>query len=112
MTSAPQLPTTNPQPLPRQDRSAAWVVLDGEEPCGTATCYLCPSVAGRAYFTSAWIDPRYRRRGLGRRLVEAAIAWAASRGAGALRHWVDDTNPSAAEFYRSLASSPPARASR
>ncbi len=85
-----------------RDRCASWVVLDGDDACGTATCYLCPRVPGHAYFTSAWVDPRYRRRGLGRELVDAAIAWAAARGAAHLRLWVDDTNPGAAEFYRSL----------
>jgi ribosomal protein S18 acetylase RimI-like enzyme len=84
------------------DRCAAFVMLDGEEACGTATCYLCPRVPRRAWFTAAWIDPRYRRRGLGRELVETALAWAAERGADHLRLWVDDTNPAAAEFYRAL----------
>ena len=40
--------------------------------------------------------------GLGRELVDAAIAWATARGADHLRLWVDDTNPAAAEFYRAL----------
>lgn len=91
-----------------RDRCVSYVVLDregegkGEDACGTATCYLCPQVPRRAYFTAAWIDPRYRRRGLGRQLVDAAIAWAAAHGADHLRLWVDDTNPAAAEFYRAL----------
>jgi ribosomal protein S18 acetylase RimI-like enzyme len=85
-----------------RERCASFVVLDGEEACGTATCYLCPEVPRRAYFTAAWVDPRYRRRGLGRRLVDEAIAWAVARGAEHLRLWVDDTNPDAAEFYRAL----------
>ncbi len=87
-----------------RDRCASFVVLDGDDDdaCGTATCYLCPSVPRRAYFTAAWIDPCYRRRGLGQRLVDAAVAWAAARGADHLRLWVDGTNPEAAEFYRAL----------
>ena len=85
-----------------RDRCVSWVVLDGEDACGTATCYLCPRVPGDAYFTAAWIDPRYRRRDLGRQLVDTAIAWAAVHGAERLRLWVDDTNPDAAEFYRAL----------
>ena len=80
----------------------AYVVLDEDDACGTATCYLCPEVPRRAYLTAAWVDPRYRGRGLGRRLVDEAVAWAAARGAGHLRLWVDDTNPAAARFYRAL----------
>jgi ribosomal protein S18 acetylase RimI-like enzyme len=86
-----------------RDRCVSYVVLNGDDACGTATCYLCPRVPGHAYFTSAWIDPRHRRRGLGRELVDAAITWAADHGAEHLRLWVDDTNPAAAEFYRALA---------
>ncbi len=97
-------------------RCAGFVLLDDEgegvgatpcaTPCGTATCYLCPDVPGRAYFTAAWVDPRYRRRGLGRRLVAAAVDWAAAGGAAHLRLWVDDTNPAAAEFYQTLGFTP------
>jgi ribosomal protein S18 acetylase RimI-like enzyme len=89
-----------------RDRCVSYVVLDGDDACGTATCYLCHRVPHHAYFTSAWIDPRYRRRGLGRQLVDAAIAWAAAHGAEQLRLWVDDTNPAAAEFYRALGFAP------
>jgi ribosomal protein S18 acetylase RimI-like enzyme len=80
----------------------SYVLLDGDDACGTATCYLCPRVGRHAYFTSAWIDPRHRRRGLGRQLVDAAVAWAAAHGAEQLQLWVDDTNPAAADFYRAL----------
>lgn len=89
-----------------RDRCASFVVLDGDDACGTATCYLCPEVPRRAYFTSAWIDPRYRMTGLGRQLVDAAITWAAAHGADHLRLWVDDTNPAAADFYRALGFAP------
>lgn len=85
-----------------RDRCVSYVVLNGDDACGTATCYLCPHVPRRAYLSAAWIDPRYRRLGLGRCLVDEAITWAVGRGADHLRLWVDETNPSAAEFYRSL----------
>ena len=85
-----------------RDRCVNYVVLDGDDACGTVTCYLCPQVPRRAYISAAWIDPRYRRRGLGRQLVDAAIAWAAAHGADHFRLWVDASNPNAAEFYRAL----------
>ena len=85
-----------------RDRCVGYVVLDGGDACGTATCFLCPEVPRRAYFTAAWVDSRYRRRGVGGRLVDEAVAWAAARGADHLRLWVDDTNPGAAEFYRAV----------
>lgn len=85
-----------------RDRCVSYVLLDGLDACGTASCFLCPRVARRAYFAAAWIDSRYRRRGHGRRLVETAIAWATAHGADHLRLWVDDTNPGAAMFYKAL----------
>src|SRR5688500_10177791 len=75
-----------------RDRCVSYVVLDADEACGTATCFLCPRVPRRAYVSAAWVDPRYRRLGLGRQLVDEAIDWAAAHGADHLRLWVDDTN--------------------
>ena len=89
-----------------RDRCVSYVVLDGDDACGTVTCYLCPRVPRHAYVTAAWIDPRYRRRGLGRQLVDTAIAWAAAHGADQLRLWVDDANPAAVAFYLVLGFAP------
>src|SRR5689334_22741559 len=54
-------------------RCISFVVFDGDEPCGTGSSFLCSRVPRRAYVSAAWIDPRYRRRGLGRQLVDKAI---------------------------------------
>ena len=89
-----------------KDRCIAFVMIDGAEACGTAGCFLCPRVERRAYFSAAWLDPRYRRRGFGRRLVAMAIEWASAHGADHLRLWVDDTNPNAAAFYRAIGFAP------
>lgn len=85
-----------------KDRCISYVILDGLEACGTGSCYLCSRAAKRAYFSAAWIDSRYRRKGYGRELVNLAIAWAAAHGADHLKLWVDDTNPGAAAFYKAL----------
>lgn len=89
-----------------RDRCVNYIALDGHDACATVTCYLCPEVPRRAYVTAAWVDPGYRRGGLGRQLLENAIAWAAAHGADHLRHWVDDTNPDATEFYQALGFAP------
>jgi ribosomal protein S18 acetylase RimI-like enzyme len=85
-----------------RDRCISYVMLDGAQACGTASCFLCPRVQRRAYFSAAWIDTRYRRQGYGRRLIEMAIEWAIAHGADHLKLWVDDTNPDAAAFYQAL----------
>lgn len=85
-----------------RDRCVALVVMDGGHPCGTAGCILSKTIADRAYFQAAWIDPSYRRRGLGRQLVEKAIGWALARGVNHICLSLDDCNPEAANFYRAL----------
>jgi ribosomal protein S18 acetylase RimI-like enzyme len=46
--------------------------------------------------------PAYRRRGLGRALLERAVAFARGKGAKALRVGVLARNEGAARLYRSL----------
>jgi ribosomal protein S18 acetylase RimI-like enzyme len=76
--------------------------MEGEVACAKALAFLSGKVAGLAHMSGVWVDPRYRRRGLGRRMVEEARAWAASKGAERMLLWVDDTNPEGARFYVSL----------
>jgi len=85
-----------------RDRCVSYLILDGEVVCATASSVVCNRVPGRAFFNAAWVDPQYRRRGLGSWLVREASAWAAARGCDHMRLWVDDANPAAAEFYRAL----------
>jgi len=89
-----------------RNRCVCMMVLDGDNVCATAGGVVCDQIRGRAYFNAAWVDPLYRRRGLGRRLVREVSAWAAARGCDHLKLWVDDTNPGAAAFYRSLGFQP------
>lgn len=53
---------------------------------------------------SAWVEdlivhPLYRRRGLASRLLDAALAWASSRGATRAQLLADADNPQAQVFY-------------
>ena len=50
-----------------------------------------------------WVEPRFRRLGLGRGLVVGAIEWARSHGYGAVvLDTVNEAMPEAGELYRSL----------
>ena len=46
------------------------------------------------------VDPAARRQGLGRRLLSAAISWAAAAGATAMFLEVDSANQPAVSLYR------------
>lgn len=49
-----------------------------------------------------WVAPAYRRQGLGRRLIEAVIAWAETRGAEGLELGVVEGNVPAIALYQKL----------
>lgn len=46
-----------------------------------------------------WVDPDVRRRGIGRALVDYALAWARTAGAGTAELWVTEGNLAAELFY-------------
>ena len=49
-----------------------------------------------------WVSPDLRRRGLGRRLVDAVGSWAETRGAAVLRLGVTASEKGSVAFYESL----------
>jgi ribosomal protein S18 acetylase RimI-like enzyme len=51
---------------------------------------------------SMWVDERYRRRGIGRTLIERAESWGGEWVARETILWVLQANASAIEFYRDL----------
>jgi ribosomal protein S18 acetylase RimI-like enzyme len=54
------------------------------------------------YITDIYVDPRFRRRGIGRRLVEAAEEWFAARGMDHVRLQVAAANEAGLAFWRSV----------
>jgi len=75
------------------------------EPAGYAIYFSTfSSFTGRA---GLWLDdlyvlPQFRKRGLGRQLIEAVARLAAERGCGRFEWVALDWNERALEFYRSL----------
>src|SRR5450830_43256 len=60
---------------------------------------LAPGAHGVGLY-SMWTDPEYRGHGLGRQLVDAAIAWAEDIRAPYVALWVTRDNERAIELYR------------
>ena len=52
-----------------------------------------------AAMTAMWVDPRYRRRGIGDLLVKTVVEWARAAGYGAMLLWVADGNDAAERLY-------------
>lgn len=78
--------------------SVTYFAFEGELTCGMAACVVD---GGEAEMFAVWVDPAWRRRGVGCQLVEFARAWAESQGARKLKVGVFDDNPGALKFYRS-----------
>ena len=56
-------------------------------------------VNGAAAMTAMWVDPRYRRLGVGELLVKTVLEWAKRMGYGQIFLWVTDVNTGAEHLY-------------
>lgn len=55
--------------------------------------------AGSSAMTAMWVDPRYRRQGVGDLLVKTVVDWARSAGYHEMLLWVADGNANAERLY-------------
>lgn len=54
---------------------------------------------GLAAMTAMWVDPRFRRRGVGDLLVKTVVDWARATGYVEMFLWVTDGNDAAERLY-------------
>ena len=52
-----------------------------------------------ADMTAMWVDPRFRKRGVGDLLVKTLLDWARSNGYAQMLLWVTDGNAAAERLY-------------
>ena len=57
---------------------------------------------GRAQLVSMWVDPAYRRLGVGKALIDAAVEWNLARAVSELALMVTSVNVAAISFYERL----------
>lgn len=79
---------------------AFWTLLDGERLIGSVA--VKRTAPGEAELKRVFLNPAYRGKGLGKRLVQWAFAWAAARGARTLHIWSDVTYRTSHGLYRAL----------
>jgi ribosomal protein S18 acetylase RimI-like enzyme len=82
-----------------RDHAQFVAVLD-DRPVGIVAAYQ--ESAGAAYVYSLWLDPAVRGRGLGRRLVAAALDWARRSGARTATLRMAPDNTAARKVYEGL----------
>jgi GNAT superfamily N-acetyltransferase len=74
------------------DHEGAWVGLAGG--------MLDPQARSKSVtLFSMWVDPRHRRRRIGRELVRSIVEWARARGAERIELWVTQNNAAAIALY-------------
>jgi ribosomal protein S18 acetylase RimI-like enzyme len=85
------------------DLGQAWVFFEGEMPVGYIVLTFGYSFEfhGRdAFIDELYIEPQYRRRGIGRRAMQFVEERARELGVNAIHLEVDDGNDPAASLYR------------
>jgi GNAT superfamily N-acetyltransferase len=83
----------------RGDAAATFIAeVDGRW-VGIAAGFRDEDAPDAVQLVSMWVDPDYRRFGLGRRLVATVTAWARQTGASRVELWVTRGNDPAARLY-------------
>ena len=82
------------------DGSAAFLAMDGDVARGIVGAY--EENAQCAQVISMWVDPEFRRAGVGKALIDAVVEWAGSRTVRELKLMVTGVNPGAIAFYERL----------
>jgi len=89
--------------LASPDLGRAWVFFDGETPAGYIVLTFGYSFEyhGRdSFIDELYIEPQYRRQGIGRRATQFVEESASELGVNAIHLEVDQGNDPAAELYR------------
>jgi GNAT superfamily N-acetyltransferase len=76
----------------------AWIAWDGEQRLGSIFCVKGPE-PGQAKLRLFLLTPSARGKGLGKRLLEACIAYARDRGYGELVLWTHASHRAACALY-------------
>jgi ribosomal protein S18 acetylase RimI-like enzyme len=80
----------------RGPNNITYFAFQGEHPCAMAACVR---QGDQAEMVAVWVDPAFRRLGIGRALIDYAVAWAVSQGVTTLKVGVFDDNLGARALY-------------
>lgn len=83
------------------DGAAIFLAFEGEVGCGIVGAYQDENPQS-AQVISMWVDPGHRHAGVGKKLIDAVVEWAAAREVRELKLMVTSVNPGAAAFYKRM----------
>lgn len=86
--------------LAASDRSTKFLLFDDDALMGGVTVFFEDGHADVVFLGALWVDPRTRRQGGGRRLVDAAMRWSRARAGRICKAWVSDHNTGGRAFWR------------
>ena len=81
---------------------AIFLAFHGDAACGIVGSHREPERRERAQVISMWVDPAFRRVGLGKMLIDAVMQWNRARGVRELVLMVTSVNAGAIAFYERL----------
>jgi GNAT superfamily N-acetyltransferase len=82
-----------------RERTRFVVEIDGNVAGTVSGGAAGESASASAAMTSMWVDPRFRRHGIGDLLVKTVIDWAQHAGYAHMFLWVADGNDAAEQLY-------------
>ena len=83
-------------------KDAMFLAFEDYVLCGIAGTLRDMENEGRAQLVSMWVDPAYRRLGVGKALIDAAVEWNLARAVSELALMVTSVNVAAISFYERL----------
>ena len=85
-----------------QGTDTIFLAFDGGAACGIIGSYAEPGDRRRGQVVSMWVDPAYRRAGVGKALVDAVVDWNRLLGMREIALMVTSVNSGAIAFYERL----------
>lgn len=80
-------------------RQVMLLASEGEDVVGSAYGLLDPEQSDTGRVGGMWVDPAWRRRGIGRALLQELFGWARGHGLKRLGLWAPAHSPAAVSLY-------------
>jgi len=81
-------------------RHVMFLACEGDAVCGSIYGLRDAESSNSGRVGGSWVEPSYRRRGIGNALLQAVISWAKDQRFERLRLWAPAASAAALAFYR------------